>query len=174
AAIEVSDQRGTLLLSANLIGDSRGNGLQLRNLAPGAQTPLLIEDNLIGNSQGSAVDASEVSGATLINNRIGNSPEYAISLRNTAPQSGPLTLSGNTLGKVGKAVVRVEGVRQIVIGRNHFEGKPLLQNLLIGDLLGVQGPLLDATQRQGCVVRVNQVARATAPGALLCLQSASQ
>ncbi|MEG0858337.1 MAG: right-handed parallel beta-helix repeat-containing protein [Pseudomonas sp.] len=157
AAIEVSDQRGALVLSANLIGDSRGNGLQLRNLAPTAQAPLLIEDNLIGNSQGSAVDASEVSGATLVNNRIGNTPEYAISLRNAAPLAGPLVLSGNTLGKAGKAVVRVEGVQQVVLGPNRFEGKPLLQNLLIGDLLGIQGPLLDATQRQAHVVRVNSL-----------------
>lgn len=154
AAIEISDQRGALLLSANLIGDSRGNGLQLRNLAPTAQTPLLIEDNLIGNSQGSAVDASEVSGAILINNRIGNTPEYAISLRNAAPLAGPLTLSGNTLGKAGKAVVRVEGLQQVVLGHNRFEGKPLLQNLLIGDLLSIQGPLLDAIQREDRVMRV--------------------
>ncbi|MNJ33345.1 Poly(beta-D-mannuronate) C5 epimerase precursor [compost metagenome] len=156
AAIEISEQRGALLLSANLIGDSRGNGLQLRNLAPSAQAPLLIEDNLIGNSQGSAVDASEVSGAILVNNRIGNTPEYAISLRNVAPLPGPLTLSGNTLGKAGKAVVRVEGLQQVVLGRNRFEGKPLLQNLLIGDLLTIQGPLLDATQRQERVVRVSR------------------
>ncbi|MNP35283.1 hypothetical protein D3C76_1286090 [compost metagenome] len=156
AAIEISEQRGALLLSANLIGDSRGNGLQLRNLAPSAQAPLLIEDNLIGNSQGSAVDASEVSGAILVNNRIGNTPEYAISLRNAAPLTGPLTLSGNTLGKAGKAVVRVEGLQQVVLGRNRFEGKPLLQNLLIGDLLTIQGPLLDATQRQERVVRVSR------------------
>ena len=157
AAIEISDQRGALLLSANLIGDSRGNGLQLRNLAPTAQAPLLIEDNLIGNSQGSAVDASEVSGATLVNNRIGNTPEYAISLRNAAPLAGPLVLSGNTLGTAGKAVVRVEGLQQVVLGPNRFEGKPLLQNLLIGDLLGIQGPLLDATQRQAHVVRVSSL-----------------
>ncbi|MNR26739.1 hypothetical protein D3C85_1439740 [compost metagenome] len=85
-----------------------------------------------------------------------------------------MTLSGNTLGKAGKAVVRVEGLQQVVLGPNRFEGKPLLQNLLIGDLLSVQGPLLDATQRQGCVVRVQQVAQAVAPGSLLCLQSASQ
>lgn len=156
AAIEVSDQVGTLLLRANLIGDSRGNGVQLRNLAATAQAPLLIEDNLIGNSQGSAVDGSEVSGIALINNRIGNTPEYAISLRNAAPLAGPLILSGNTLGKAGKAVVRVEGMQQVVLGGNHFEGKPLLQNLLIGDLMSIQGPLLEATQRQGHVVRVSQ------------------
>ncbi|WP_256659556.1 right-handed parallel beta-helix repeat-containing protein [Pseudomonas sp. H9] len=157
AAIEVSDQRGTLLLRANLIGDSRGNGVQLRNLAPSAQAPLLIEDNLIGNSQGSAVDGSEVSGVALINNRIGNTPEYAISLRNAAPLAGPMILSGNTLGKAGKAVVRVEGMQQVVLGGNRFEGKPLLQNLMIGDLLSVQGQLLEATQRQGTVVRINTV-----------------
>ncbi|WP_241653225.1 right-handed parallel beta-helix repeat-containing protein [Pseudomonas alkylphenolica] len=173
AAIEISDQRGALLLKGNLIGDSRGNGLQLRNLPATAQAPLLIEDNLIGNSQGSAVDASEVSSAILINNRIGNTPEYAVSLRNATPLAGPLTLSGNTLGKAGKAVVRVEGMQQAVIGPNQFEGKALLQSLLIGDWLALQGPLLDATQRQGCVVRVNQASRA-APAPLLCQQRASQ
>ncbi|MEF9899432.1 MAG: right-handed parallel beta-helix repeat-containing protein [Pseudomonas sp.] len=172
AAIEISDQRGALSLSANLIGDSRGNGLQLRSLAPTPQAPLLIEDNLVGNSQGSAVDASDVSGAIIVNNRIGNTPEYAISVRNAAPLAGPLTLSGNVLGTAGKAVVRIEGVQQVVLGHNRFEGKPLLQNLLIGDLLSVQGPLLDATQRQGCIVRVNRVAQAAAPGALSCVQSA--
>lgn len=154
AAIEVSEQQGALLLTGNLIGDSRGNGIQLRNLAPTAGAPLLISDNLIGNSRGSAVDASEVGAVSLIGNRIGNSPEYAVSLRNAAPLAGPLTLSGNTLGKVGKAVVRVEGLQQVVLGPNTFEGKPILQNLLIGDLLPVQGLLLQATQRQGCVVRV--------------------
>lgn len=106
------------------------------------------------------MDASEVGAVSLIGNRIGNSPEYAVSLRNATPLAGPLTLSGNTLGKVGKAVVRVEGVQQVVLGPNTFEGKPILQNLLIGDLLPVQSKLLEATvAQQGVVLMTTRGAR---------------
>lgn len=156
AAIEISDQRGAVLLAGNRIGDSRGHGIQLRNLAPTAEAPLLIDDNLLASSQGSAVDASEVTGLTLVGNRIGNTPEYAISLRNTTPQPGPLVISGNRLGQVGKAVVRVEGVREVELGGNRFDGKALLQNLLAGDLLALQGPVLEAMLVQGRMVRVRQ------------------
>lgn len=172
AAIEVSDQQGALLLSGNRIGASRGNGVLLRNLK--GEMPVLIEGNFIGNSQGSAVDASDVAGAVMLENHIGNTPEYAISLRNTQPLAGPLILGGNTLGRVGKAVVRVEGMDQVLLGSNRFEGKPLLQNLLIGDLLPVQGPLLDATVRQGCMVQVSRVAAGTPQPGLTCVQSASR
>lgn len=158
AAIEVSEQHGALVLSSNRIGASRGNGILLRSLQPTGTAPLLIDDNLIGSSQGSAIDASEVAAATLINNRIGNTPEYAVSLRNASALPGPLILSGNTLGQVGKAVVRVEGLNQVDLGPNRFNGTPLLQNLLIGDLLPVQSLLLDATLRQHQVIRVSQVA----------------
>ncbi|WP_460415904.1 right-handed parallel beta-helix repeat-containing protein [Pseudomonas sp. microsymbiont 2] len=156
AAIEISDQRGAVLLAGNRIGDSRGNGIQLRNLMPTLAAPLLIDDNLLASSQGSAVDASEVTALTLVGNRIGNTPEYAVSLRNATPQPGPLVISGNRLGQVGKAVVRVEGMREVALGGNTFDGKALLQNLLIGDLLTLQGPLLEAMLVQGQMVRVRQ------------------
>jgi len=156
AAIEVSEQQGAVLLAGNRIGDSRGNGIQLRNLTPTPAAPLVIDDNLLASSAGSAVDASEVSAVALLDNRIGNTAEYAVSLRNAAPLPGPLVLSGNRLGQVGKALVRVEGVRDVLLGGNTFEGKPLLQNLLIGDLLPLQGQLLEATVRQGRAVRVQQ------------------
>lgn len=156
AAIEISDQHGTVLLAGNRIGDSRGHGIQLRNLAPTAEAPLLIDDNLLASSQGSAVDASEVTGLMLVGNRIGNTPEYAISLRNATPQPGPLVISGNRLGQVGKAVVRVEGVREVELGGNRFDGKALLQNLLAGDLLALQGPVLEAMLVQEQMVRVRQ------------------
>lgn len=156
AAIEISDQHGTVLLAGNRIGDSRGHGIQLHNLAPTAEAPLLIDDNLLASSQGSAVDASEVTGLALVGNRIGNTPEYAISLRNATPQPGPLVISGNRLGQVGKAVVRVEGVREVELGGNRFDGKALLQNLLAGDLLALQGPVLEAMLVQEQMVRVRQ------------------
>ncbi|MNO44466.1 Poly(beta-D-mannuronate) C5 epimerase precursor [compost metagenome] len=156
AAIEVSEQQGAVLLAGNRIGDSRGNGIQLRNLAPTPTAPLVIDDNLLASSHGSAVDASEVGAVALLDNRIGNTPEYAFSLRNSAPLAGPLVISGNRLGRVGKALVRVEGMRDVLLGGNSFDGKPLLQNLLIGDLLPLQGQLLEATVRQGGTVRVLQ------------------
>lgn len=154
AAIEISEQQGAVLLASNRIGDSRGNGIQLRNLAPTSAAPLLIDDNLLASSQGTAVDASDVGALALVGNRIGNTPEYAVSLRNATPLLGPLLLSGNRLGQVGKAVVRVEGVREVALGGNSFDGKPLLQNLLIGDLLPLQARLLEATVRQGGTARV--------------------
>ncbi|QXH37446.1 right-handed parallel beta-helix repeat-containing protein [Pseudomonas muyukensis] len=156
AAIEISDQRGAVLLAGNRIGDSRGNGIQLRNLAPSAAAPLLIDANLLASSQGSAIDAAEVTGMALVDNRIGNTPEYALSLRNSTRQPGPLLVSGNRLGQVGKALVRVEGVDEVWLGGNTFAGKALLQNLLIGDLLPVQGQVLEATVAQGRMARVRQ------------------
>jgi hypothetical protein len=131
-------------LAGNRIGDSRGNGIQLRNLAPTPEAPLLIDDNLLASSQGSAVDASEVAALALVGNRIGNTPEYAVSLRNATPLPGPLLLSGNRLGQVGKAVVRVEGLREVELANNTFDGKALLQNLLANSdvLLGLDDPEL--------------------------------
>lgn len=155
AAIEISEQRGAVLVAGNRIGDSRGNGIQLRNLAPTPSAPLLIDDNLLASSQGSAVDASEVAAFALVGNRIGNTPEYAISLRNTAPLSGPLVISGNHLGQAGKAVVRVEGVKEVEMGANSFSGKALQQNLLAGDLLPLQAQVLKATEHQGRLVLIH-------------------
>jgi len=172
AAIEISDQQGELLLTRNRIGDSRGNGVLLRNLK--GEGTLLIEHNLIGNSQGSAVDGSEVSTLALVDNRIGNTPEYAISLRNAQPAAGQLILGGNTLSGAGKALVRVEGLGHVVMGGNRLEGKPWLENLLLGDLLPLQGVLLEANLRPGGVVRVSRVAPgATRPGPV-CLQRAGR
>ena len=53
-------------------------------------------------------------------------------------------------------MVRVEGIDETQMGGNTFDGKALLQNLLIGDLLPVQGPVLEATLTQGQAVRVRR------------------
>lgn len=171
AGIEVSEQSGALLLTGNRIGDSKGNGIQLRSLG-GKDGDLVIENNLISNSQGSAIDASEVQALAILDNHISTSPEYAISLRNTSPLPGELALTGNRLGTIGKAVVRVEGIDNVVLGHNQYQGKPLLQNLLIGDLMPLQSLLLDATVRQGCVVKIRRVPSAGQPAALACTDSA--
>ncbi|NVZ69119.1 right-handed parallel beta-helix repeat-containing protein [Pseudomonas costantinii] len=170
AGIEVSEQAGALLITGNRIGDSKGNGIQLRNLS-GNDGALMIVDNLISNSQGSAIDASEVQSLAILDNRITTSPEYAISLRNAAPLPGELALTGNRLGAIGKAVVRVEGIDNVVLGHNRYQGKPMLQNLLIGDLMPVQSLLLDATVRQNCVVQIRRSPDAAPPSALACTDS---
>ncbi|OWJ95986.1 hypothetical protein B6S59_08650 [Pseudomonas sp. A46] len=155
SAIEVVEQRGALGIRQNLLGASRGNGILLGQMAPTQDQPLLVEGNLIGNTQGSGIDASEVGGALfLVDNQVGNTPEYAISLRNTQRLSGSLVLTGNTLGGIGKAMVRVEGLEQIVLGGNRYQGSPVLQNFLIGDLLPVQSQVLEGTVRHPCLLRV--------------------
>jgi len=171
AGIEVNEQTGALLLTGNRIGDSRGNGIQLRNLT-GKDGALMVVGNLISNSQGSAIDGSEVQSLSILDNHISASPEYAISLRNALPLPGELALTGNRLGTIGKAVVRIEGIDNVVLGRNQYQGKPLLQNLLIGDLMPVQSLLLDATVRQDCVVQIRRTPGAGTPVPLTCTDSA--
>src|SRR5690606_24060942 len=88
-----------------------------------AQTgALLIQDNLIANSKLSAIDAAELGGALIIDNRIHATPEYAISLRNERPAAGKLVITGNTLESIGKAMSRVQGMQDTILGDNHFKG----------------------------------------------------
>lgn len=162
AGIEVNGFSGRLAINHNVLGESRGNAIQLRDIASAADTRLLLDGNLIGNSQGSAIDAAGVASAYLLDNRIGGSPEYAISVRNPTRLAGRLVLTGNRLDGIGKALVRVEGVDEVVLGGNSYQGNPPLQNILIGDLLPVQSQLLDSTVRNACFVRI---ATGGSPGA---------
>ncbi|MFU6378231.1 right-handed parallel beta-helix repeat-containing protein [Metapseudomonas otitidis] len=168
AGIEVVEQQGALGIRRNLLGASRGTGILLNQLAPSELRPLLLEGNLIGNTQGSGIDANNVGGALfLVGNQIGNSPEYAISLRNPQRLPGRLVLTGNTLGGIGKAMVRVEGLEQIVLGGNRFQGNPVLQSAFIGDLLPVQSQVLESTVRHPCLLRVDTGAGAPTAELLL-------
>lgn len=156
AGIEVADWKGVLSVQKNVIGAMQGNGIQLHNVLPDKKTYLLIAENVIGNSQRTAIEANDVFGAYVINNKIFNTPEYAISVRNAKPLSGKWVLTGNTLGTVGKAIVRVGGVEKMVIGNNQYEGNPLLQPLLMGDFSNLQSHIFDATIRQSCIVQVER------------------
>lgn len=161
AAIEVADQQGALGIRRNLLGASRGLGILLGRLAPSEQHPLLLESNFIGNTQGSGIDASDVGGTLyLVDNVIGNTPEYAISLRNPQRLPGRLMLTGNSLSGIGKAMVRVEGLEQIVLGGNRLRGNPVMQNAFVGDLLPVQSQVLESTVRHPCLLRVDTGASA--------------
>lgn len=126
----------------------------LRQIKGGAG--LLIENNLIANSRLSAIDAGGLSGALIIDNRIHSTPEYAISLRNDQLTAGQLVITGNTLESIGKAMIRVEGMQNTVLGSNQYRANPLLQNLLIGDLLPLQSQILDNTVRRNCHLQISQ------------------
>jgi poly(beta-D-mannuronate) C5 epimerase len=154
SAIEVSAQTGALLIQGNRLGASEGYGMMLRKIGDGSA--LLIQDNLIANSKLSAIDAAELGGALILDNRIHATPEYAISLRNERPAAGKLVITGNTLESIGKAMIRVQGMQDTILGDNHFKATPLLQNLLIGDLLPLQSQILDSTVRRNCHLQVTQ------------------
>ena len=158
SGIEVNLLDGNLSVRANQMGGNAGYGLLLRDLS--ASSRLVFEDNLIGNTQLTGIDASGLHQGMLVNNHIMGTPEYAISIRNEQRLSGPLQLTGNHLEQVGKAMMRVEGVSNLVLGENRYLANPLQQNLLIGDLLPFQAELLEATLKQGCLISVDMALRA--------------
>lgn len=57
-------------------------------------------------------------------------------------------------------MVRVEGLEQIVLGGNRFQGNPVLQSAFIGDLLPVQSQVLESTVLHPCLLRVDTGASA--------------
>nr|WP_298117103.1 right-handed parallel beta-helix repeat-containing protein [uncultured Pseudomonas sp.] len=152
AGIEVLEQRGDLLLAGNLLGTSAGNAIQLRE--SGAEGSLLLLRNHILNSGYSGIDAFNVKRAHVADNRIGGTPEYAISFRHPAAGGERLVLTGNDLGHTGKALIRVEGQDSLILGDNHFRLMPPHQKILAGDLLPLQSQLLDALRQQGCFIQV--------------------
>lgn len=152
AGIEVLEQRGDLLLAGNLLGTSAGNAIQLRE--SGAEGSLLLLRNHILNSGYSGIDALNVKRAHVAGNRIGGTPEYAISFRHPAAGGERLVLTGNDLGHTGKALIRVEGQDSLILGDNRFHLTPPHQKVLAGDLLPLQGPLLDALREPGCFIEV--------------------
>lgn len=153
AAIEVLEQQGDLLLSANLIGNPASNGIQLRD--SGAEGNLLLVGNHIFNSGYNGIDAHNVNRAYLLDNRISATPQYAISFRHPAPGGDRLVLVGNNLGGTGKALIRVEGQASLILGNNQFNINPPHQQALAGDLLPLQSQLLDALQEQNCFIEVH-------------------
>lgn len=150
SAIEVDQLDGGLIVRSNQIGATEGYGVLLRDA--GQQTRMLIENNLIGNTRLTAIDGTGLHHLSIIGNRIQGTPEYAISIRNSQSATGPLWITGNHLEDIGKAMLRVQGIHQTVLGANRYLANPLLQNLLIGDLLPYQAALLEMTLRQGAVV----------------------
>ncbi|MFN3579180.1 MAG: right-handed parallel beta-helix repeat-containing protein [Pseudomonas sp.] len=153
SAIEIAELDGNLMLRGNQLGGNSGYGLLLSDLSP--STRLVVENNLIGNTRQTGIDGSGLHQGMLVNNRIMLTPEYAISIRNEQRLSGPLQLTGNYLEQIGKAMIRVEGVNNLVLGENHFQVNALQQNLLIGDLLPFQAELLELTLKADCLVAVD-------------------
>ena len=154
SGIEVVSWSGELLVRGNVIGDMRGVGIRLDRLLLEKRAQLLIEQNVLGNIKRSAIEVSEAASGYIVDNRIGNVGRYAINIHNPVALNGRMVVIGNHLNAVGQAMVNVLGIRQVVLGHNRYEGKPLLQNLLIGDLMPIQAELLDATVRRSCYVQV--------------------
>lgn len=141
SAIEVTDFSGELIVRNNQLGANAGYGVLLRNASTRSQ--LLLADNLIGNTSLTAIDGANLNQLSLTGNLITGTPEYAISIRNSRPAEGPLIVISNHLWGIGKAMLRVQGVHSVVLGENKFQANPLLQNIMIGDLLRYQAPLLE-------------------------------
>ena len=152
SAIEVDNFDGQLLVNNNRLGMANGYGIRLSNTQFGSR--LWIEGNLIFNTLLSGIDGVNAAQITILNNRIVSTPEYAISIRNIDIKNSSLSINGNKLEKVGKAMIQMYGVGQLTLGENSYRARPLLQNLLIGDLLPYQTSLLEITLRERKVARL--------------------
>jgi poly(beta-D-mannuronate) C5 epimerase len=165
SAIEVLAQSGDLSLLDNLIGNSGSSGIRLQDRPPQAGGRLLVAGNLIANSHGSGIDAENIGAALIAGNRINASPEYAISLRSSRPQPGRIGLFDNRLANIGKSMIRSQGIANLQLGGNRFEGLTVNQVVLAGDLLPVQSLLLETTVQLGCIaqLQIATTAQAIAP-----------
>lgn len=162
SAIAVVAQSGDLSLRDNLIGNSGSSGIRLQERPAQAGGRLLVAGNLITNSHGSGIDAENIGAALIAGNRISASPEYAISLRNSRPQPGQIGLFDNRLASIGKSMIRSQGIANLQLGGNRFEGLAVNQVVLAGDLLPVQSLLLETTVQRGCIAQLQIAATARA------------
>lgn len=146
SAIEVENFQGQLLVRANSLSNNLGHGILLREVH--ADSSLLVTDNTIINTQGSALEGINVSVLNVIRNQISHTAEYGISLRNDTATPGPVRIFNNQLSHVGKAMVRTQGIHQILLGDNQFLASQLLQPILLGDLMKYQAPVLQRMLQQ--------------------------
>ena len=153
AGLELQGQHGDLLLRQNVIGAAKGNGILLRQVDTQG-TQLVLSANTISSTDGSGIDGEGVGNIYLIGNRIGLTPEYAISFSNPAVPDARLVLVDNQLSNTGKAMIRTAGIERVVLGNNHYQMAGPGQQLLAGDLMPVQSLLMDATVSHPCMVEV--------------------
>jgi len=158
SAIEAQLQGGALALQNNRIGGTGASAIVLTGSPQQPAEGLLVAGNLIGNSQGSGIDGQHIGRALIIDNRISGNPEYAIRIRNEPPLPGEISLLGNQLGNVGKAMIHLQGVNRLLLGSNHYLGLSSQQQILDGDLLPVQSLLLETTLKHGCVAQLDLLA----------------
>lgn len=158
SAIEAQLQGGALALQNNRIGGTGASAIVLTGSPQQPAEGLLVAGNLIGNSQGSGIDGQHIGRALIIDNRISGNPEYAIRIRNEPPLPGEISLLGNQLGNVGKAMIHLQGVNRLLLGGNHYLGLASQQHILDGDLLPVQSLLLETTLKHGCVAQLDLLA----------------
>jgi poly(beta-D-mannuronate) C5 epimerase len=158
AGIEMSDWQGEVAIRDNHIGASAGHAIKLSD-SRGLGRPLLIEGNTLSNTRRSSIEAKNFTSVYLLDNQIGNTTEYALSLRQPLPGTRVL-ITGNHLTQSSKSLVRIEGKPQLIWGNNRLRNNPVDQELLVGDLSALQSVLLDT--RDGSP-RYLQVEFASAP-----------
>lgn len=153
ASIETQQMVGKLVVRKNILAKDSRHGLLLNN----ANATVIVKNNLFTKLTGTAIEANQFEGsAYILNNTIHNTPEYAVSFRNEIMQKqASLIFYKNKLTIVGKPILRTLGVGHITIGDNKIVGSQFYQNLLIGDLLPIQGTILEATLKNSCIVEVN-------------------
>jgi mannuronan 5-epimerase len=175
SAIEAQVQRGALAVQNNLIGSTGGSAIALSGSPLQPAEGLLLTGNLISNSRGSGIEGQHISRALIVDNRINGSPEYAIRIRNEPALQGEISLLGNQLGNIGKAMIHLQGISDLLLGSNAYQGMDGHQRILDGDLLPVQSLLLETTLKNGCVAHLNilpgQQPSAPLPRAPRCGQS---
>lgn len=155
SAIEAQLQHGALALQNNLIGATGASAIALQGDPQYPVQGLLLAGNLITNSGGSGIDGQHISRALIIDNRISGTPEYAIRILNQpALDDSEISLLDNRLSAIGKAMINLQGVGNLLLGNNSYQGMAGLQRVFDGDLLAVQSLLLETTLKYGCVAHL--------------------
>lgn len=152
AGLEARDFHGVLVAHHNTLGQAGGNNVQLRDLGP--DSTVLLADNLISGPGRTGIDADRFGQLLVSGNQIGNTPEYGLYLRNAAPGVGRAVVVGNRFAGIGASMIKSEGVSRLILGNNEFKTRPGRQEVLAGDLLPAQGPVIDATVVHPCFVEV--------------------
>lgn len=152
SAIEAQLASGNLIIRKNILAKDSRHGVLLTH----SSANVLIKDNLFTKLTGTAIESNQFSGsAYILDNTIQDIPEYAVSFRNlTKQENAKLIFYNNKIAKVSKPILRTIGIGNISLGHNKLLGSQLYQNLLIGDLLPIQGTILEATQKYDCIVEV--------------------
>lgn len=159
SAIEAQLQQGALALQSNLIGATGASAIRLLGDPQQPVDGLLLTGNLISNSGGSAIEGQFIRRALILDNRINGAVDYAVRISNQPALAGSeISLLDNRLAAVGKSMISLQGVSDLLLGNNSYQGMAGLQRVFDGDLLPMQGLLLETTLKHGCIAHLQALA----------------